>query len=371
MTRRFTQRFEVHVLAPHASGAAKREEMAGLTIHRFQYAPERWQTLTYEGGILARLRQNRWRAALVPVFLVAEALAIRRLLKRHDFAAIHSHWIIPQTLALRLGTLGLTHTPPTLCISHGGDLFGLQGRVMRELKRWALHRCSAITVVSQAMVPEAKRLAPHMKPQVIPMGTCLSMQFTPDSDTAREPGMVLFVGRLVEKKGVKHLLEAAAQLLPQHPNLHLYVAGKGPDETALKERARQVDLAGHVTFLGGMPQARLPELYRRASVTIVPSVVAEGGDQEGFGLVIVEAMGCGCPVIVSDLPAIEDILSHEDMALRVPPGDVDALAKALDRTLNDPLAAGQRAEKALVHVRRRFGWESIGERYLALLYPPR
>nr|WP_274522944.1 glycosyltransferase [Ectothiorhodospira haloalkaliphila] len=367
MTRRFTQRFEVHVLAPHAPGAAQREEMAGLTIHRFHYAPEGWQTLTYEGGILARLRENPWRAALVPLFLVAEALAIRRLLKHHQFAAIHSHWIIPQTLALRLGTLGLTHIPPALCTSHGGDLFGLQGRMMRALKRWSLRSCRAITVVSQAMVPEAQRLAPHLEPQVIPMGTCLSRQFTPDAGIGREPGMILFVGRLVEKKGVKHLLDAVALLRPKQPGLHLYVAGKGPDEASLNARAKHADLSGHVTFLGGVPQAKLPELYRRASVTVVPSVVAEGGDQEGFGLVIVEAMGCGCPVIVSGLPAIEDIVSGEEMALRVPPGDATALADALEHTLNEPMVAERRAKVALAHVRQRFGWESVGGQYLALL----
>ncbi|MBK1692972.1 glycosyltransferase family 4 protein [Ectothiorhodospira mobilis] len=368
LSQRLAQQFEVHVLAPHAPAAARREHLGGLTVHRFRYAPESWQTLTYEGGILARLKARPGRLALIPPFLLAEAWAIRRLLQRHRFTAIHSHWIIPQTLALRLAILGMRHPPHMVCTSHGGDLFGLQGRILRAVKRWALRRCTGLTVVSQAMVPEARALAPHLEPQIIPMGTDLATSFTPDPGIPRDASRILFVGRLVEKKGVRHLLDAVARLLPRYPQLHLELAGKGPDEPALRARAASPDLSGHVTFLGGVPHERLPDHYRRAAVTVVPSVVAEGGDQEGFGLVIVEAMGCGCPVIVSDLPAVRDIAPEDTLALRIPPGDVNALAGALEKTLKNPDQAQQRAQKALVHIRERFGWDEVSKRYGELLH---
>lgn len=367
LTRRLADRFQVHVLAPHAPGAASLESLAGLTVHRFRYAPEGWQTLTYEGGILARLQARPGRLALVPLFLLAEAWAIRRLLRRHRFAAIHSHWIIPQTLALRLATLGMRNPPPAICTSHGGDLFGLQGRFLAAVKRWALRRCTGLTVVSRAMMPAARTLAPHLEPRIIPMGTDLRDTFTPAPQPPRDPHRILFVGRLVEKKGVHTLLNALARLLSRYPQLHLDLVGQGPDEAALRARSESPDLAGTVSFLGGIPHHRLPDHYRRAAVTIVPSVVAGGGDQEGFGLVLVEAMGCGCPVIVSNLPAIQDIAPDDTFALRAPPGDADALAQALEQTLQNPAQAQQRAEKALGHVRERFGWENVSKGYGVLL----
>ena len=363
LCKHLSQHYQVHVLAPHAPGAAVLETMDGITVHRFRYAPERMQTLSYQGGIISRLRQNRWRALLIPLFLLTEARAVRRLLRQYDFQAIHSHWIVPQTLALRLGTLGMRHVPPVLCTSHGGDLFGLQGRSAVALKRWALARCDAITVVSRAMVPPARALAPRLEPGVIPMGTDLTERFVPDPDSTRAPNQLLFVGRLVEKKGVLQLLEALARLVPKHPALRLTIAGMGPLQTQLEERAARADLQGHVEFLGGVPHDQLPQLFRRTTAAIVPSVVAEGGDQEGFGLVIVEAMGCACPVVVSDLPAIRDIVGEQDIARRVPPGDIDALANAIDHLLTDPEATQARAQRALAQVRSRFDWASISEAY--------
>ena len=363
LSSRLADHYEVHILAPHASGAKQEEKMNSCHVHRFQYAPECWQTLAYEGGILSRLKQNRWRILLILPFLLAEAFAIRRILRQYPFSAIHCHWIIPQALALRIATLGMRNPPPALCTSHGGDLFGLQGWAMKQVKRWALARCQGMTVVSQAMRPHAEALAPHLKPAVIPMGTDLENHFTPDPQTPRNKNHLLFVGRLVEKKGVEFLLEATARLVPNYPDLRLTIVGGGPLEAALKARAVQPDLNGHVEFLGAQPHKKLPELYRRASVSIVPSIVAEGGDQEGFGLVIVEAMGCGCPVVVSSLPAIRDIIGNQDLASQYPPGDIVALADAIDHVLTDPEAAQARARRALPHVRARFDWVPIGQAY--------
>lgn len=361
LSRRLAGEFEVHVLVPHALGAARQEKLHGVTVHRFRYAPQRWQTLTYEGGILSRLRQNRLRFGLVLPFLLAQAFAIRQLLTERRFAVVHSHWIIPQTLALRLATVGMRNTPPVLCTSHGGDLFGLQGRLLGWIKGWALRRCAAMTVVSRAMVPMASKLAPHLCPEVVPMGTDLAQTFTPHPAVAREPAVALFVGRLVEKKGASHLLEAVAKILPKHPTLQLWVVGKGPDEQRLKERASKADLAGHVRFLGGVFHAALPDFYRTAGLTVMPS------ESEGFGLVVVEAIGCECPLIASDLPALRDIVPGDDFAMLVPPGDIDALATALDRLLSDPAQSLVRAQHARQRVLAQFDWSVISAVYGKLL----
>ena len=365
LSRRLAGQFEVHVLAPHAPGARREETLDGVHVHRFRYAPERLQQLAYDGGILARLREQRWRLLLVPCLIAAQAWALRRLLARYRFDVLHAHWIIPQGLAAVLA--GAPRRVPMLCTSHGGDLFGLRGRLARHLKRRVLARSAAVTVVSEAMREVVLTLNARQMVDVVPMGTDLSGCFKPPEQPARVPGRLLFAGRLVEKKGVRYLLDAVAQLRAQGREVTLTIAGDGPLRGALQAQASQLGIDADVAFLRSVDHTRLAALFQQAAVAVVPSVVAADGDQEGFGLVIVEAMGCACPVVASRLPAINDIAIDGETALLVPPADADELAMAIARVLDDPDGAAQRATAARDRVLERFGWEGVSDRYADLL----
>jgi glycosyltransferase involved in cell wall biosynthesis len=217
------------------------------------------------------------------------------------------------------------------------------------------------------MREEVQRLNPGQGVDVIPMGTDLTERFTPSRAVAREAGGVLFAGRLVEKKGVRHLLDAIARLHGQGRALTLRIAGSGPDLDMLRDEARRLGIVDRVEFLGSVDHARLAVLFRAATAAVVPSVVASDGDQEGFGLVIVEAMGCGCPVIASRLPAIGDIATDGETAMLVPPADPDALARAIAAVLDDPHGAEKRATAARARVVELFDWAVISRRYADLL----
>ncbi len=365
LSRRLADTFDIHVLAPHAPGAQRAEIMAGLQVHRFRYAPEALQQLAYSGGILARLRERRWRWLLVPFWLAGQWWALRRLLRSQDFDVVHAHWLIPQALVAVLA--GVSGRTVLLCTSHGGDLFGLRGRLLSRIKRGILARCSSVTVVSAAMRDEVRRLRPGQAVDIIPMGTDLVDRFTPAPAVVREPATVLFVGRLVEKKGVRHLIDAMARLRQQGRAVTLRIAGTGPEMDALRGQVQRLGITPSVSFLGAVEHTRLADLYRRASVAVVPSVVAAGGDQEGFGLVLVEAMGCECPVVASRLPAIDDIAVDGETALLVPHADPAALADAIAAVLDDPPGARARSLAARARVLAHFDWLSITGRYRALL----
>ncbi|HNI66344.1 MAG TPA: hypothetical protein PLK97_11435, partial [Pseudomonadales bacterium] len=88
LSRRLAERFDVWLLAPHAPGARRQEQMAGIEVERFRYAPDRLEQLAYQGGILARLKQQPWRWLLVPLFITAQWWALHRLLRRQHFDAI-------------------------------------------------------------------------------------------------------------------------------------------------------------------------------------------------------------------------------------------------------------------------------------------
>src|SRR5699024_9353577 len=105
-------------------------------------------------------------------------------------------------------------------------------------------------------------------------------------------------------------------------------------------QARELGVVEQVHFLGAVAQNRLPELYRRAALFVGPFVEAADGDQEGLGLVTVEAIGCGCPVVVSDLPAVRDVI--EEPPMLVLPANSSALAERVVEMLQMPAEERQR-----------------------------
>lgn len=359
---------EVHVLAPHTAGAARRELLDGLTVHRFRYAFERFETLAYSTGILDKLRANRLNYLLVPVFLLGMTIAAYRLIRRERYTVVHAHWLIPQGVACAAALRFMATPPPLVCTSHGGDLFGLRGALPSRIKRWVLERAQAVTVVSHYMRDYLNEtLHPRSAVEVMSMGVDLQTRFVPVDGVTRLGDEVVFVGRLVEKKGVTVLLRALARVQARLPRLQLRIVGDGPLRAGLEAEATALGIAERVTFMGAVTQDRLPALYSAAAVAVVPSVVTRSGDQEGLGLVTVEALGCGCAVIASDLPAIRDVIAPGENGLLVPPEDVDALADALAEMLGAARSASRFQAVARASVVERFDWVATAARYRALL----
>lgn len=373
LSRRLTSAYQVTVLAPRSPGAADTETMNRVTVRRFPYCFRRFETLAGGGGgILGRLGENRWLSLLLPLLLLGQIIATARQLRRDPPHCIHAHWLLPQGLSAVLARAILRDRTPILCTSHGGDLYGLQARPWRWLKRFVLRRVQHMAVVSRAMVDEIERqgLNDSQAPtpvSVAPMGVDLQSLFTPPKDeNERADNTLLFVGRLVEKKGVDVLLRALPEVVARHPTLRLHIAGGGPLETELKQLVEQQDMANHIRFLGPQPQSQLPALYRNATLLVAPFRVARGGDQEGLGLVPVEALGCGCPVVASDLPALHDVFGQRTYAL-VPPDEPSALAERIADLLDDAAQRGRMAIEGRAHCIEHFDWESVAMHYQGII----
>jgi glycosyltransferase involved in cell wall biosynthesis len=355
LTRRLAGAFEMHVLAPHAPGAAVEEVLDGVRVHRFRYLPERWQTLAYGGGMLPGLRRRPWRAAGLPALLTAEYLAARRLLADRSFGLVHAHWAIPHGL---IGT-GLKGDHALLCTSHGSDLFGL-GDWARPFQRGALQRADAVTVVSDALRVKVRELA-GVDARVMPMGVDMEL-FAPRDAGAVRAGL-LYVGRLVRDKGVQVLLQALAQLGARGLTPSLRIVGSGSHEPSLRALARELRLDAQVQFMGAQPNERLPPLYRTAEMLVFPSLLGPKGQQEGMGLVPVEALACACPVIASRLPAVSEVVRDEETGLLCEPGDAGSLAACIERFLKQPELAAVTAAAGARQVRARYAWDGVATGY--------
>ena len=365
LSRRLAASIDVTVLSPRTPGSKRQENMAGLRVVRFPYFFERLEKLAmHGGGILNKLKSNPLYYMMIPLFLLGQLRAVVGLLRHDRFDLIHAHWLIPQGFVAALSLLITRRKIPLLCTSHGGDLFALKGKGLQRLKRWVMDKSAALTVVSKAM----KKTVVDMgivpdKVDVIPMGVDLKGLFTPDPSVQRKTDELLFVGRLVEKKGVHFLLEAMPAVLKKHPTVRMILAGSGPMEQELRQQAGRLHLSERVDFLGMVAQTQLPALYQRATLAIFPFAVVKSGDQEGFGLVQVEALGCECPVIAGDLPAIHDIITHEENGLIFPSGNAEALADAIIKLLDDPELRARLAGEGHKRVVHKFDWEIVAGKY--------
>lgn len=354
--------YTLHVLAPHAAGAAPHERLGALEVHRYRYAPTAWETLAYGGGILENLRERPARWGLVPALLAAQARATLQLMRRHRYALVHAHWVVPQglvsaALATRLGV-------PLLLSAHGGDVFAHGTGWRRSLVRYAASRHTAITVNSRAMQLAFEQATGRLA-EIIPMGVDLA-RFQ-----SRRPGAegaaprILFVGRLVEKKGVEYLIDALPALLAEQPALRVTVVGDGPRRGALATRAEVLGVAGALDFIGARPHAELPALYARADVFVAPSVVADGGDTEALGVVLLEAAAAGLPIVTTAVGGTGDIIADGRSGRVVPPRHAAALATAILELLRGPAQAAQLGAAARAHVEAEFGWASVAARFAA------
>jgi colanic acid/amylovoran biosynthesis glycosyltransferase len=348
--------YETTVLVPAVPGAPATEALGAMRVRRFRFFPRRWEDLA-DGAILENLRTRKSRWLQVPPFFVAEVLAVRREVRRTRPDVIHAHWILPQGLAARMAAPSV----PLIVTTHGGDLYGLPGRWSRRLIRAVLRRADAVTAMNLDMRDRLIALgSPAERTFVLPMGADVNAVRESGRQVEQVAGRVLFVGRLVEKKGLSILLQASRDLSVEH---ELVVVGDGPLRAEL---VRQAD-GSAVTFLGSLSRSAVAEEYARAEVVVFPSVPASSGDQDGLPVALVEAMAAGRAVIASNLPGLREAVVPDSCGMLVPPGDPVALRDAISALLRDEsrrtrLGAGARARAD------EYSINAVGRRYRALLH---
>jgi glycosyltransferase involved in cell wall biosynthesis len=147
----------------------------------------------------------------------------------------------------------------------------------------------------------------------------------------------------------------------------LEIVGFGPEEDALRMQAKALGIAKHVRFLGAMPQDALPALYRRASLFVAPFIRDASGNQEGLPVVLMEAIGCGCPVLVGDVAGVADLLGEHHRQASVKADDIALLADKVVDILEHPAVAAERTAAIRAAALGSIDWNVIAHGYGDLL----
>jgi glycosyltransferase involved in cell wall biosynthesis len=340
---------EVEVFTSAYKGSPD-QTFAGIPVHRFRYFPRRWENLTHEETAPDRMRRSLLYRVMPLGFVAAGLLAIRRLTRRRHYDVIHVHWPLP--LALFGWAAQRRGRPPIVTTFYGAELrLGF-----RRFLAWAARRSARVVAISSYTAAALREIV-DVPIEVIPYAAALPP--APPADAAIRAGAltVLFVGRLVERKGVRYLIEALAQL--PAPQARLVIVGDGPERPRLEARARELGVADRVDFRGRVGDEDLRRAYQQASAFVLPAILDARGDTEGLGVVLLEAMNYGVPVIASRIGGIVDIVMDQQSGVLVPPADAAALARALQQLLADPARARALGETGRRRLAEHFSWDAI------------
>lgn len=363
LAKRLCDDYDITILAPHYPGTKIRETMSGMNVVRHVYCLPVLERLVHRGGILSNLKKYPLMVFIIPLFFLSQLWSLLHLVRKLRPEIIHAHWLIPQGIIAVFAILLAGKSSSLICTSHGGDLYGLHQTFFKSIRKFIYCNANKFTVVSNAMKKFLiKEGCSEKLISVIPMGVDSKHRFIPSSNRNRNNRVLLFVGRLVEKKGTIYLIHAMPEVLRYFPDAKLIVIGDGPERDRCKFAAKQLGIWNQIAFLGAISNEKLPSIYGNADIVIFPSVIDQDGDQEGFGLVLVEAMACGCAVICTELEAMLDIVKDGDNGLVVPQKNVESLSKAIKKLLGDDQLRKRLINRGL-YTSGKFDWDVIAERY--------
>ncbi len=344
--------WQVTVLAPHADGTDLKETLGGVRVERFRYLfPSVLETVCYHGGALINLRKNRTNYLKLPAFITSEWLNLVLRLIGDKYDLLHSHWILPQgfTSMLAAGLLGVPHVTTV----HGGDIFGLRGKLLTKFKRLTLQHADAVTVNSSVTERAVTEIAPALKElHRIPMGVSTHKVNTFPSSVElrnqyrrRNGPLLVFVGRVVEEKGVEDLIRAVAILKPRFPDISALIIGEGQDRHALESMTKILGLSDRVIFTGWVKPDLVSAYLAAGDIFVGPSREASDGWIEAQGLTLIEAMVAKTPVITTRVGGMVDSVRHEETGLLVKVNAPDDIAEAIERLIREPSLADYLCEQ--------------------------
>ncbi len=283
--------------------------------------------------------------------------AIRTEIRRFDPDIVQLHLPHPLAALATWFSMPRGEDSPRLTVWYHADItrqkFG--ARLLAPLTRAVLGRADGIAVSTGSLRDQSPLLRQRRgKVAVIPFGIDTEA-WAPESGGRRvADGPFLFVGRLVYYKGLELLLDTLARV----PRARLDVVGDGPLREILTRRAEAEDLRGRVRFVGELDDRELSRRMRSSAALVLPSLKRS----ETFGLVQLEAMAAGLPVVSTQLPTgVAEVNIDRETGRLVPPGDVAALAGALEEILDDPAMADAWGEAGRIRVREHFGRDRMNE----------
>jgi glycosyltransferase involved in cell wall biosynthesis len=356
---------KIKTITPHSKNLLTTERIDQVIVRRFRYLPER-----YEIGSIAISEVFKSKLGFVKISLLAGVFDIftffECLKERPDI--LHGHWAFPSGYIAFL--MSKIFGKPFVVTIHGGEINMLKKfKFLQKIIIKGLNQSSQVIANSTFTKNEMITLGIDPKKITIIKVPPNFVEIETDTEniktfrkkfTDSESKIILFVGRLVELKGVEYLIKSLIEL--KNTKAHLIVAGDGPLKKDLEKLTTTLDLEDKVTFFGRSDKQQLGLLHSISDVFVCPSIIDSQGATEGLGLVIPEAMKSGLPVIASAVGGIPDTVKNEENGLLVDPKNSLAIADAIERILSDKKLTERLIENSKETV-QEFSIGTIGGKY--------
>ncbi len=400
---------DIQVLAPAYKGL-KSHEIDGIKVNRFRYAPANWEMLTHEEGAPSKMASKPWLQLLAIPYIISGFFKCIKICRKFKPDIIHAHWPFPHAY-IALGAAKLFRIPLVLNF-HGAELLLIRKKKwVKPLLKFAIGQAQAVFANSSFTASKIKALR---NVDVDPYGTTLeggslplasatasatpsSGEVSPQRPTLHEVNdkcvgresrtsslghdrdqhlvlsrsdnhkfKILFVGRHIERKGIRYLIEAA-KYLPRD-QFEIRIVGVGDLTEELKKLASEsaTPNSAEIIFTGKLSPEALANEYRTANVFTLPAIVDSKGDTEGLGVVLIEAMELGLPIVASNVGGIPDVVVDGVSGILVPEKDPEALASAYKRLAAEPELVKQLLAGSRKRIAECFTWDGIIERQIAV-----
>jgi len=307
--------------------------------------------------------------------IVLEAMGDRVWKERGGFDLIHAHdWLV----SFAAESLKKIYKTPLIATMHAtergrgrGQLDSSMALAINGAEWWLTFEAWRVITTSRFMAHEVQSYfeLPADKIVVIPNGVNPARfdDFSPQELeafrrewAAPDEPIVFYVGRLQYEKGVHLLVEAAHRIHARGISAQFILAGTGAIIDSLRERVAALGIRDHFSIPGYVSDRARDQLFRVANVAVFPSLY------EPFGIVALEAMAAHCPVIVSDVGGLGEVVDDGLTGIKIPPDNLDALVNAILDVLGNPAVAEERAGRAYVVVCHEFGWNHIARKTIDL-----
>jgi glycosyltransferase involved in cell wall biosynthesis len=172
--------------------------------------------------------------------------------------------------------------------------------------------------------------------------------------------LVLYIGRLVPQKGVEYLIQATPQLLQNNNNLHIFIIGDGWSRTSLETLANSTVHGNKIRFLGFIPDSEVVNLFLVADVLVIPSIY------EPFGIVALEGMAAGVPVVAANVGGLAEIIDHDQTGVLVYVENPDSIAWGVNKVISNPEYSRRLIQNAKKKVQKEYSWSAVAKKTIKI-----
>jgi len=341
---------EVTVLTRGNGGKIQRQMVDGIKVIRAPFIP------------------------LYPIYLYLHGIWMNKIFKslEPDMDIVHFHTPLPPIVKTSRPTLTTIHTPmlTDYRLVKMQAMYTIVSKISARfvsypLERKLIKKSDMVTTLTNSIAEELKE---HYLDQegVIVTGNGVDEKiYHPKQKEVKDnKKYILFAGRIDREKGLYDLVECGKQICNERSDVIFVIAGKGRDLKKLIRKVRKAGLQDNFVFLGQVEKDKLVKLYQNATIFVLPSY------HEGLPTVLLEAMSCGLPVIVTDVRGNRDLISNGENGIIVPPRAPKKLAEAIDILLKDNITKSYLGKNARKAIEENYTWDAVSNRFLSCYKSP-